>query len=107
MQEKNFENKEAERFNWRDYLTNADKMPSDLAEKLDELTELVNGGGEGGEFLKDVNKFHEPLKGMLNFFSDILKPEERKEMWDALELCGPSRDKPGRYDKVRLIVPKR
>jgi hypothetical protein len=80
-------------FDWRDYLFQPENMPVDSAAKLNELSRLVNEGGpEAEEFLKTLRGGHyrKALLSLVQVFRDLLTLEERDQLFDAIEKCGPS-----------------
>lgn len=88
----------AQRFNWRDYMGKPEQIPSNLAAKLDELSDLVNSGSsEAQEFLTALEKeqYRQVVLALIQFFRDILTADERAELFKAVEASDP------RMDKVR------
>ena len=91
---KQFEQREGEeRFDWHDYVQKPEEMPPAFAEKLDEMVNLVNGGGiEAEQFISALKngQYRKPLLSLVQFFRDILEPNEKKELFDAVEKCEPT-----------------
>ncbi len=78
---------EGKSFEWRKFARDYEKVPAELAVKLDELTELVNTSPDGQEFIRALanDQYRKPLLSLVQFFRDILTPEERSELFDAIE----------------------
>lgn len=77
-------------FNWRQYIKEPEKISPEMASKLDDLNDLINKGGpEVEEFMHDLSSFSQPVLTMVNFFRDILTPDERKELLRAVRESGP------------------
>ena len=76
---------EPKAFDWRDRFRDTSGIDPKAAQKLDELTDLVNQEGPEGEFLKNLGHYRKPALSLVQHFRDILTPEERTELFDALE----------------------
>ncbi len=78
---------EGKSFEWRKFARDHEKVPAELAAKLDELSELVNTSPDGKEFLVALanDQYRKPLLSLVQFFRDVLTSEERAELFDAVE----------------------
>ncbi len=74
------------KFNWQEHLRNnssIEKLPVEVQQKLNDLAELAETE-PGKLFLKDLASYRSPLLSLVQYFRDILTPEERSQMLDAI-----------------------
>jgi hypothetical protein len=84
---------EPERFAWRAYLRNPEKMSAEGAARLDILANLLQGDGSAAaEFMMPLRngqyKGH-PVQAFVQFFRDILEDGERSRLLGEIERCTP------------------
>ncbi len=85
-------------FNWRSYLKFPEKMPAELAEKLDFLSSIINSEEPAdkevaADFISEFHTLRNPLQGFINYFRAELGAEERKAINNALGDCEPTKHK--------------
>ena len=81
-----------ERFVWRDYMHHLGDITEGSQKKLDTLEDFINQGGpESREFLHALRagEYRKPVLSLVQFFRDILEPDERARLLDEIRRSGP------------------
>jgi|GEM_PF-5457786 hypothetical protein len=85
--------KEPRKFNWRDYLQHPEALSEESATTLNTLIEMLETDPEAEQFFGPLHLGQyksQTVPAFVNFFRNVLEPEERARLLREIYASGPT-----------------